>query len=280
MAAFRERIDEFLVHEGFYESPEKARTALMSGYVYVDGKKVDKPGTQVKYKNSPTEVQIEIRGQKMPYVSRGGFKLKKAIDTFALNLAGLVCMDIGASTGGFTDCMLQSGAAKVYAVDVGYGQLDFSLRNDARVRNMERVNFRSLTPADIDEALDFASIDVSFISLDKIFPVLTTLLKSGGRTVALIKPQFEAPREKVGKNGIVRDPAVHREVIEYTTQKAEEAGLFLLALTVSPIRGASGNMEFLALFEKDGPSNRGALMGDMPGLLNAWHGSTPGKESL
>ena len=250
MAAFRERIDVFLVQEGFYESPEKARTALMSGYVYVDGKKVDKPGTQVRYKNSPTEVKIEIRGQKMPYVSRGGFKLKKAIDTFSITLKDLVCMDIGASTGGFTDCMLQHGAGKVYAVDVGYGQLDFKLRNDSRVRNMERCNFRSLTPESIDEALDFASIDVSFISLTKVLPAVLGVLGPNGQLVCLIKPQFEAGREKVGKKGVVRDVNVHIEVIENIVGFAASQKFKVLGLSFSPVKGPEGNIEYLVYLKK------------------------------
>ena len=235
------RLDVLVTERGLCESRQKAQATIMSGIVFVDGKRVDKAGTMVS-----NDSNIEIRGTTLKYVSRGGLKLEKAMQTFPLHLEGKVCADIGASTGGFTDCMLQNGAKKVYAVDVGYGQLDWKLRNDERVVCMERTNARYLTHEEIPEELDFASIDVSFISLKLIFPALYGLLREGGEIACLIKPQFEAGREKVGKKGVVRDPATHREVLEQFIALAHEQGFCILGLTFSPVKGPEGNIEFLA----------------------------------
>ena len=217
----------------------------MSGQVFVDGQRVDKSGTAVA-----NDAQIEVRGNTLRYVSRGGLKLEKAMEQFGLSLDDKVCMDVGSSTGGFTDCMLQNGAYKVYSVDVGHGQLDWKLRNDARVIVMEKTNIRYVVSEDIDDVLDFASIDVSFISLTKVLGPVRELLKEGGEIVALIKPQFEAGREKVGKKGVVRDPAVHEEVIEMIAAYAVQNGFTLLHLDYSPIKGPEGNIEYLVQLEK------------------------------
>ncbi len=219
----------------------------MAGQVYIDNVKYDKAGEQV-----PTSAKPEIRGETLKYVSRGGLKLEKAMQVFPIDLNDKVSMDIGASTGGFTDCMLQNGAAKVFAVDVGYGQFAWKLRSDERVVNMERTNIRYVTPEDIGEELDFASIDVSFISLSLVLPVAYKLLKSGGEVVALIKPQFEAGREKVGKKGVVRDPAVHNEVIEKVVGISKDTGFAVLGLSYSPVKGPEGNIEYLIYLKKDG----------------------------
>lgn len=241
----KERLDVLLVKRGFYPTRERAKASIMAGVVYVDGQKSDKAGNQIS-----ETAEITIRENICPYVSRGGLKLKKAIDLWSLQFDGAVCMDIGASTGGFTDCMLQNGAIKVYAVDVGYGQLDWQLRNDPRVVNMEKCNIRYLDPVSIAEPLDWISIDVSFISLKLIFPVAEKLLRTGGRLVCLIKPEFEAGRTQVGKKGIVRDQAVHRQVIEQVIGYAQASGLLPLGLTFSPITGAKGNIEYLLLLQK------------------------------
>ena len=238
------RLDVLLVERGLQETRQKAQATIMSGLVYVDGRKVDKAGTAV-----PDDARLEVRGSALRYVSRGGLKLEKAISAFRLSLDGVICADIGASTGGFTDCMLQNGAAKVYAVDVGYGQLDWKLRNDARVVCMERTNARYLDREQIPDELDFASVDVSFISLRLILPAVHGLLKAGGHVACLIKPQFEAGREKVGKKGVVRDPAVHLEVLEQFLQNAKESGFTVLDITYSPIRGPEGNIEYLGYLE-------------------------------
>lgn len=238
------RLDVLLVERGLQETRQKAQATIMSGLVYVDGRKVDKAGTAV-----PDDARLEVRGSALRYVSRGGLKLEKAISAFCLSLDGAICADIGASTGGFTDCMLQNGAAKVYAVDVGYGQLDWKLRNDARVVCMERTNARYLDREQIPDELDFASVDVSFISLRLILPAVHGLLKAGGHVACLIKPQFEAGREKVGKKGVVRDPAVHLEVLEQFLQNAKESGFTVLDITYSPIRGPEGNIEYLGYLE-------------------------------
>lgn len=238
------RLDVLLVERGLQETRQKAQATIMSGLVYVDGRKVDKAGTAV-----PDDARLEVRGSALRYVSRGGLKLEKAISAFRLSLDGAICADIGASTGGFTDCMLQNGAAKVYAVDVGYGQLDWKLRNDARVVCMERTNARYLDREQIPDELDFASVDVSFISLRLILPAVHGLLKAGGHVACLIKPQFEAGREKVGKKGVVRDPAVHLEVLEQFLQNAKESGFTVLDITYSPIRGPEGNIEYLGYLE-------------------------------
>ena len=234
------RLDVLLVERGLQETRQKAQATIMSGLVYVNNQKVDKAGTAVS-----NDAQIEVRGNALRYVSRGGLKLEKAMNTFGLKLDGFICGDIGASTGGFTDCMLQNGAKKVYAVDVGYGQLDWKLRNDERVVCMERTNARYLDHKQIPDALDFASIDVSFISLKLILPAVNNVLKAGGHVACLVKPQFEAGREKVGKKGVVRDPSVHLEVLEHFLQHAKESGFTVLDITYSPIRGPEGNIEYL-----------------------------------
>lgn len=239
------RLDVLLVEQGLFPSREQARTAIMSRRVSVDGQIVDKAGAQVK-----PEANLQVTGQDLPFVSRGGLKLAKAVQSFGLDFSGLVVADIGASTGGFTDCALQNGAAKVYAVDVGYGQLAWKLRSDERVVCLERTNARYLSREQIPEELDFASVDVSFISLKLILPPLCALMRAGGHAAALIKPQFEAGREKVGKKGVVRDPAVHREVLEQFLEHARESGFAVLGLTYSPIRGPEGNIEYLGYLEK------------------------------
>ncbi len=237
----KERLDLILTEKGLAPSREKAKALIMAGEVYVDGQKEDKPGTSF----DPEKVNIEVRSKQLKYVSRGGFKLEKAMQAWGFDLTGKVCMDIGSSTGGFTDCMLQSGASKVYSVDVGRGQLDWKLRNDDRVVVMEQTNFRFLTPDDIPEKIDFASVDVSFISLDKILIPARNLLKDDGRIVALIKPQFEAGKGKVGKNGVVRDISVHEEVIARTISFADYVGFEVLGIDFSPIKGPEGNIEYL-----------------------------------
>ena len=248
----KKRLDLVVFEEGHTDSREKAKALIMAGQVYVNGQKETKAGTQIK-----PEDKIEVRGSKMPYVSRGGFKLEKAMQSWGLTLEGKTCMDIGASTGGFTDCMLQNGAVKVYAIDVGYGQLAWKLRSDDRVVNLERTNFRYVTEEQIPELIDFASVDVSFISLKIILPVLHERLREGGQAVCLIKPQFEAGKEKVGKKGVVRDVNVHTEVVETITSFALEHGFTLLGLTFSPIKGPEGNIEYLMYIEKaETPENR------------------------
>ncbi len=241
----KKRLDVLLTEKGFFQSREKAKAAVMAGSVFVDGIRCDKAGTAVA-----EDSEIEVRGRDCPYVSRGGFKLEKAVREFGLDLGGLTCLDIGASTGGFTDVMLQSGAVRVYSVDVGYGQLDWKLRSDPRGVCMEKINFRYMQPEQLPERVDFAAADVSFISLRLILPAAYPMLKEGARLVCLIKPQFEAGREQVGKNGIVRDPQVHKEVINKVISYAEENKFTITKLCYSPIRGAKGNIEYLALFEK------------------------------
>ncbi|WP_432400771.1 TlyA family RNA methyltransferase [Wukongibacter sp. M2B1] len=235
------RIDTLLVERNFFETREKAKKALMSGIIYVENQIVDKAGTKVD-----TEANIEIRGKALPYVSRGGLKIEKAIEKYDIDLKDMICMDVGASTGGFTDCMLQNGAKKVFSIDVGYGQLDWKLRQDERVVCMERTNVRYVKPEDIGEEIDFASIDVSFISLKIVLPVVKELVKESGQIIFLIKPQFEAGRKKVGKKGVVRDKSVHKEVIEELLKFAYELGLTVKGVTYSPIKGPKGNIEFLA----------------------------------
>ncbi|WP_138753417.1 TlyA family RNA methyltransferase [Paenibacillus sinopodophylli] len=241
----KERIDVLLVERGFYESREKAKAALMAGLVLVNDEPVDKSGMKV-----PRAADIKVKGALHPYVSRGGLKLEKAIKAFDIDLQDRVMLDIGASTGGFTDCALQNGASYVYAIDVGYNQLDYSLRQDERVNVMERTNFRYTQPADlIGPQPTFATIDVSFISLKHILPALSTLLSIGSGIVALIKPQFEAGREKVGKSGVVRDSGVHRDVLRTVLTTASELGYSLQDITFSPITGGEGNIEFLAYWK-------------------------------
>ena len=243
--ANKTRLDVLLVERGLQESRQKAQATIMSGLVFVKGQRVDKPGTAV-----PNDAEIEVRGNVLKYVSRGGLKLEKAMATFPVKLKDAVCGDIGASTGGFTDCMLQNGAAKVYAVDVGYGQLAWKLREDPRLVCLERTNARYLTHEQIPDELDFASIDVSFISLKLILPAVHNVLKDGGHVACLVKPQFEAGKEKVGKKGVVRDPAVHLEVLEHFLEHAKESGFTVLGMTYSPIRGPEGNIEYLGYLEK------------------------------
>lgn len=236
----KERLDVLLVSRGLAESREKAKAIIMSGNVYVDGQKEDKAGS-----NFNTEAVIEVRGNTLKYVSRGGLKLEKAMANFDVTLEGKVCMDVGSSTGGFTDCMLQNGAVKVYAVDVGHGQLAWKLRNDERVVCMEKTNIRYVTPEDIADKIDFSSIDVSFISLTKVLGPVKELLSECGQIVCLIKPQFEAGREKVGKHGVVRDSTVHLEVIEKVVDYAISIGFETLNLEFSPVKGPEGNIEYL-----------------------------------
>lgn len=241
----KKRIDVLLFERGLAPSREKARTLIMAGSVYVNNQKFDKPGDTVS-----DDAEIEVRGSTLKYVSRGGLKLEKAMQLFPIDLNGKICMDIGASTGGFTDCMLQNGAQKVYSVDVGYGQLAWQLRQDPRVVNLERTNARYLTREQVPEEIDFFSVDVSFISLRIILPAVRPLLMDGGQAVCLIKPQFEAGREKVGKKGVVRDRAVHEEVVETICRFALENGYSVLGLTFSPVKGPEGNIEYLAYLEK------------------------------
>lgn len=242
----KQRLDVLLVEKGLAESREKAKAILMAGIVYVDGNKEDKAGTTFA-----PDVQIEVKGKTLPYVSRGGLKLEKAMQQFPITLSGKVCMDVGSSTGGFTDCMLQNGAVKVYAVDVGHGQLAWKLRNDSRVVCMEKTNIRYVTPEDIEERVDFSSIDVSFISLTKVLLPVKNLLTDKGQIVCLIKPQFEAGREKVGKKGVVRDRNVHEEVIEMVIAYAASIELYPLALDFSPVKGPEGNIEYLLFLSKN-----------------------------
>ena len=241
----KKRLDIALVEGGFAESRERAKALIMSGIVYVNNQKFDKAGDTVK----PDDL-IEVRGDTLKYVSRGGLKLEKAVGCFGLSLDGCVCADIGASTGGFTDCMLQNGAKKVFAIDVGYGQLAWKLRTDERVVNLERTNFRYVTREQVPDELDFASVDVSFISLSLILPVMRTLLRDGGRAVCLIKPQFEAGRENVGKKGVVRDKSVHIAVIEKILGLTAENKFSVLGLDFSPVKGPEGNIEYLIFIEK------------------------------
>ena len=235
-----------LVKRNLVQSRERAKTTIMAGLVIVDGNKLDKAGTLVK-----ETADIRVLGNQIPYVSRGGLKLEKAIREFGVELTGKVAADIGASTGRFTDCMLQNGALKVFAIDVGYGQLAWSLRTDERVVNMERTNVRNVTPEDVGQPIDLASIDVAFISLEKVLPAVKALLKADGEVVALIKPQFEAGKEKVGKKGVVRDPKVHLEVIHRVVDIAREMGFVTRELTFSPVKGPEGNIEYLIWLTRD-----------------------------
>ena len=268
----KERLDVILVEQGYAPSREKAKAIIMSGNVYVNGQKEDKAGTGFDV----SKIKLEVRNHTMKYVSRGGLKLEKAMEQWGFLLDGMICMDIGASTGGFTDCMLQNGATKVYSVDVGQGQLAWKLRNDERVVCMEQTNFRYVTPEDIPDALDFASVDVSFISLTKILIPARNLLKTGGQIVCLIKPQFEAGREKVGKKVVGRDPAVHLEVLEHFLDHAREAGFSVKDITFSPITGPEGNIEYLGWLgtEGEGP----VWSGDLRELVEESHRSLQGKE--
>ncbi len=272
MATVKKRLDLLLVERGLAESRQRAQAVIMSGQVYVKDRKVEKAGAPVE-ENAP----IEVRGQTLPYVSRGGLKLEKALKVFTgIDLTGAHAIDAGASTGGFTDCMLQNGAEKVYAVDVGYGQLAWSLRSDPRVVCMERTNVRYLTAEQISESLDFGTVDVSFISLRLILPALRGILKEDGQVVCLVKPQFEAGREKVGKKGVVRDPAVHLEVLEQFLRNAAEADFSVKEISFSPIRGQEGNIEYL------GHLTAGAgtpWNGDLKALVEASHDALEGERA-
>ncbi len=239
------RLDVAVFERGFAPSREKAKAIIMAGQVYVNNQKADKAGMEIK-----EDDLLEVRGKALPYVSRGGLKLEKAMKAFPINLENKICMDVGASTGGFTDCMLQNGASKVYSIDVGYGQLAWKLRTDSRVVNLERTNFRYVTREQVKDVIDFASVDVSFISLKLILPVLNTLLADDGQAVCLIKPQFEAGREKVGKKGVVRDLAVHLEVVERVISLAIENGFYVKGLDFSPVKGPEGNIEYLIYLNK------------------------------
>lgn len=242
----KQRLDVLLVEKGLAPSREKAKAIIMAGIVYVDGNKEDKAGTTF-----PENAVIEVKGKTLPYVSRGGLKLEKAMQKFPITLNGKVCMDVGSSTGGFTDCMLQNGAVKVYAIDVGHGQLAWKLRNDERVVCMEKTNIRYVVPEDIVEPAAFSSIDVSFISLTKVLLPVKNLLTEDGQVVCLIKPQFEAGREKVGKKGVVRDRAVHEEVIRMVIDYAASIDFYPLALDFSPVKGPEGNIEYLLFLSKN-----------------------------
>lgn len=255
-----------VTEKGHAESREKAKALIMSGLVYVDHQKADKPGDAFD-----ENAEIEVRGKGLAYVSRGGLKLEKAMQEFPLELSGLTCMDIGASTGGFTDCMLQNGAVKVYAVDVGYGQLAWKLRTDERVINLERTNARYLTREQIPEEIDFFSVDVSFISLTLILPAMRPLLAEHGRAVCLIKPQFEAGREKVGKKGVVRDRAVHEEVIQKIVDFALKNGYSVLGLTYSPVKGPEGNIEYLIYLQRDDCPQLGESVSSAESVVAASH---------
>jgi len=239
------RLDQLVFDSGLTESRERAKTTIMSGLVFVNGQRADKPGMQVA-----PDAEIEVKGAALPYVSRGGFKLEKALKVFPIDVSGMHCIDCGASTGGFTDVLLKNGAAKVYAVDVGYGQLAWCLRNDERVVNLERTNIRYITSEEIPEPLDIAVMDVSFISIKLVLPAVTALLKDGAPFVCLIKPQFEAGKDEVGKKGVVRDKAVHLSVIESILSFAPTIGLTVMGLDYSPIKGPEGNIEYLCYMKK------------------------------
>lgn len=242
------RLDVLLTEQGLQESRQKAQATIMSGLVFVNGQRVDKPGTAV-----PNDAKIEIRGNTLKYVSRGGLKLEKAMAEFPIELNGCICGDIGASTGGFTDCMLQSGASKVYSVDVGYGQLAWNLRQSEKVVNLERTNIRYITKEQVPDTVDFVSIDVSFISLGLVIPVLPPLLADDAMMVCLVKPQFEAGREKVGKHGVVRDPSTHIEVLERAVGFAKKSGFGIVGIEFSPIKGPQGNIEYLMVLSRSKP---------------------------
>ena len=242
----KKRLDVLLVEQGYADSRSKAQAIIMSGNVYIDGQKADKPGMSFD-----ANATLEVRGAVCPYVSRGGLKLEKALRDFGVDPTGYVCSDSGASTGGFTDCLLQQGASKVFAIDVGYGQLDWKIRSDPRVVVMERTNVRYVTPEQLGEPLDLSVVDVSFISLKIVLPVIKTFLKQTGQVLCLIKPQFEAGKEKVGKKGVVRDPETHKEVLENFIHLAHELEFKILGLTFSPVKGPEGNIEFLGHLSLD-----------------------------
>ena len=264
----KKRLDVLLTEQGYADTRSKAQAIIMAGQVYVEGQKADKPG--ISYEEN---VQIEVRGETCPYVSRGGLKLEKALRDFGVKPDGYVCSDSGASTGGFTDCLLQQGASKVFAIDVGYGQLDWKIRSDPRVVVMERTNIRFVTAEDLGEPLDLSVIDVSFISLKIVLPAIKALLKSTGQVLCLIKPQFEAGREKVGKKGVVREPETHKEVLDNFVALANELNFTILGLTFSPVKGPEGNIEFLGhltLAEKEG------IVPDTQAVVAAAHAALKG----
>lgn len=263
----KERLDVLLVEQGLAPSREKAKTTIMSGDVFVNGQREDKAGTMF----DPQKVKIEVKGVKLKYVSRGGLKLEKALEVFPLNIKDAVCMDIGASTGGFTDCCLQNGAKKVYSIDVGHGQLAWSLRNDERVVCMEKTNFRYVTPENIGEPVDFASCDVSFISLTKILEPAINIIRDGAKMVCLIKPQFEAGREEVNKyKGVIKDKSIHKDVVNKIIEFAKGVGFTVLGLDYSPIKGPEGNIEYLLFIEK---SDKQSVDIDIDSIVNNAHDS-------
>lgn len=266
MASKKERLDILLVDKGICTSRERAKTNIMAGLIFVDGQRIDKAGEKVS-----VDANIVFKGEELKYVSRGGLKLEKAMNTFGIDLTNKVCMDIGASTGGFTDCMLQNHASKVFSVDVGYGQFAWKLRTDERVVCMERTNIRYVTPEDIGVPLDFASIDVSFISLRTIMPAVKNLLGDKGEVVALIKPQFEAGREKVGKKGVVRDIEVHLEVVNKIVNFLIENDFNVLGLSFSPIKGPEGNREYLVYFTKDKEKEGAFELSHIDDVVNESH---------
>ncbi|MCQ2524670.1 MAG: TlyA family RNA methyltransferase [Lachnospiraceae bacterium] len=263
----KERLDVLLVEQGLAPSREKAKTIIMAGDVFVNGQREDKAGTMF----DPSKSNIEVKGTQLKYVSRGGLKLEKAMNSFPIDLNGTVCMDIGASTGGFTDCMLQNGAVKVFSIDVGHGQLAWSLRNDERVVCMEKTNFRYTTPEDIGCEPDFASVDVSFISLTKILEPAYNIIRDKAYMVCLIKPQFEAGRDEVGKKGVVRDKKVHESVINKVVDYATGLGFKIRGLDYSPIKGPEGNIEYLLFIEKNGEEDNASI--DVTAIVDAAHGS-------
>ena len=264
----KKRLDVLLTEQGYADTRSKAQAIIMSGQVYVDGQKADKPG--ISYEET---AQIEVRGETCPYVSRGGLKLEKALRDFGVKPDGYVCSDSGASTGGFTDCLLQQGASKVFAIDVGYGQLDWKIRSDPRVVVMERTNIRYITTEDLGEALDLSVIDVSFISLKIVLPTIKTLLKPTGQVLCLIKPQFEAGREKVGKKGVVREPETHKEVLDNFVALAKELNFTILGLTFSPVKGPEGNIEFLGHLTLD---DKPGIEPDTQAVVTAAHTALKG----
>ena len=259
----KKRLDVLLVEQGHADTRTKAQAIIMSGIVYVDGQKADKPGTSFE-----ETVQIEVRSGGCPYVSRGGLKLEQALRDFGVDPTGFVCSDSGASTGGFTDCLLQQGASKVFAIDVGYGQLDWKIRSDPRVVVMERTNVRYVTPEQLGEPLDLSVVDVSFISLKIVLPVIKTFLKPTGQVLCLIKPQFEAGKEKVGKKGVVREPETHKEVLDNFVALANELNFNILGLTFSPVKGPEGNIEFLGHLTLD---NRPGIQPDTAAVVKQAH---------
>lgn len=269
----KKRLDVAVFERGLAESRERAQAYIMAGDVYLNGTKAAKAGQQVK----PDDV-IEVRTKSLPYVSRGGLKLEKAMQSFPIHLAGKICMDVGASTGGFTDCMLQNGAVKVYSIDVGYGQLAWKLRSDERVVNLERTNFRYVTREQVPDAVDFSSVDVSFISLSLILPVLRELLTAEGEAVCLIKPQFEAGKDKVGKNGVVRDRKVHAEVIEKVERLALENQFDILGIDFSPVKGPKGNIEYLIYLKKTAGEAENRSGVTVPDLVQKSHEVLDGGE--